>query len=114
MGAFSYCLSLLFVRLTSLQKICVSAVEPELFPACVAAGAEMIELGNFDSFYDQGITFSAEDVLEMTRQTRSLLPTTVLSVTVPHTLDLDEQASKMYPCADTFLSGPRGGSRFTE
>ncbi|CAM9416517.1 unnamed protein product [Ectocarpus sp. 6 AP-2014] len=71
--------------------VCVSAVDPELFPACVDAGAEMVELGNFDCFYDQGLTFSAEDVLEMTRKTRALLPTTPLSVTVPHTLDLDEQ-----------------------
>lgn len=73
------------------QQVCVSAVDPELFPACVAAGAEMVELGNFDSFYDQGLTFSAEDVLDMTRKTRSLLPTVPLSVTVPHTLDLNEQ-----------------------
>ncbi|CAM9858065.1 unnamed protein product [Ectocarpus sp. 12 AP-2014] len=51
----------------------------------------MVELGNFDCFYDQGLTFSAEDVLEMTRKTRALLPTTPLSVTVPHTLDLDDQ-----------------------
>lgn len=71
--------------------MCVSAVEPELFPACVAAGAEMVELGNFDAFYEQGIKFSAEDVIEMTRKTRSLLPTIPLSVTVPHTLDLDDQ-----------------------
>lgn len=34
-------------------QVCVSAVDPELFPACVAAGAEMVELGNFDCFYDQ-------------------------------------------------------------
>lgn len=55
----------------------------------------MVELGNFDSFYDQGLTFSAEDVLEMTRKTRSLLPTVPLSVTVPHTLDLNEQVKNM-------------------
>ncbi|CAM9143010.1 unnamed protein product [Pylaiella littoralis] len=74
--------------------VCVSAVDPELFPACVEAGAEMVELGNFDCFYDQqGLTFSADDVLEMTRKTRELLPTIPLSVTVPHTLDLDEQVN---------------------
>ena len=74
-----------------MEKVCVSAVDPNLFPACVDAGAEMVELGNFDSFYDQGLKFSAEDVLEMTRKTKSLLPSVPLSVTVPHTLDLDEQ-----------------------
>ena len=30
--------------------ICVSAVDPELFPAAVAAGAAMVEIGNYDSF----------------------------------------------------------------
>ena len=71
--------------------ICVSAVEPALFVAAVAAGADMVEIGNFDSFYPQGIVFGAEEVLELTRQTRALLPQVVLSVTVPHVLPLDQQ-----------------------
>ena len=71
--------------------ICVSAVDPELFPAAVAAGAEMVEIGNFDSFYPQGIVFGAAEVLELTRRTRALLPEVVLSVTVPHVLPLDQQ-----------------------
>ena len=71
--------------------ICVSAVDPELFPAAVAAGADMVEIGNFDSFYPQGIVFGAEEVLELTRRTRALLPQVILSVTVPHVLPLDQQ-----------------------
>ena len=71
--------------------ICVSAVEPELFVAAVAAGADLVEIGNFDSFYPQGIVFGAEEVLELTRRTRALLPQVVLSVTVPHVLPLDQQ-----------------------
>ena len=71
--------------------VCVSAVEPELFVAAVAAGAAMVEIGNFDSFYPQGIVFGAEQVLELTRRTRALLPQVVLSVTVPHVLPLDQQ-----------------------
>jgi hypothetical protein len=71
--------------------VCVSAVEPELFVAAVAAGADMVEIGNFDSFYPQGIVFGAEEVLELTRRTRALLPQVVLSVTVPHVLPLDQQ-----------------------
>lgn len=77
-------------ELTSLP-LCVSAVEPQKFVTAVAAGADLIEIGNFDSFYAQGRTFGAAEVLDLTQQTRSLLPQITLSVTVPHTLDLDQQ-----------------------
>ena len=76
---------------TSGLPICVSAVEPELFPAAVAAGAAMVEIGNYDAFYPQGRIFDAAEVLELTRRTRELLPEVVLSVTVPHVLPLDQQ-----------------------
>ncbi len=53
--------------------------------------ADLIEIGNFDSFYAQGRIFEAAEVLALTRQTRDLLPEITLSVTVPHLLPLDEQ-----------------------
>ena len=56
-------------QLTNLP-ICVSAVEPEQFVRAVAAGANLIEIGNFDSFYAQGRRFEAAEVLELTHQTR--------------------------------------------
>ncbi|GBG62633.1 hypothetical protein CBR_g31268 [Chara braunii] len=71
--------------------VCVSSVDPDSFIAAVDAGAHMIEIGNYDSFYKEGRTFSAAEVLELTCRTRQLLPRIVLSVTVPHTLPLDEQ-----------------------
>ncbi|MEM8611113.1 MAG: DUF561 domain-containing protein [Cyanobacteria bacterium P01_H01_bin.105] len=71
--------------------ICISAIDPKAFLAPVAAGAALIEIGNFDVFYAQGLMFSANDVLNLTQQTRELLPNITLSVTVPHTLPLDEQ-----------------------
>ena len=71
--------------------ICVSAVEAEKFVAPVAAGADLIEIGNFDAFYAQGIRFEADEVLALTQKTRELLPEITLSVTVPHILALDEQ-----------------------
>lgn len=77
-------------QITSLP-ICVSAVDPQLFPLVVEAGADLIEIGNFDCFYAQGRRFSAPEVLALTRQTRTLLPQITLSVTVPHILALDEQ-----------------------
>ena len=71
--------------------VCVSAVEPEKFLPVVAAGADLIEIGNFDSFYAQGRKFEAAEVLALTEQTRALLPDICLSVTVPHILSLDKQ-----------------------
>lgn len=72
--------------------ICVSAIKPTLFVEAVKAGADLIEIGNFDAFYAQGRRFKAEEVLALTKETRSLLPEITLSVTVPHILPLDEQA----------------------
>lgn len=73
--------------------ICVSAVDPAAFLAPVAAGADLIEIGNFDAFYAQGRRFEAPEVLDLTRRTRALLPEITLSVTVPHILALDEQVA---------------------
>ncbi|MBW3042899.1 DUF561 domain-containing protein [Prochlorococcus marinus] len=72
--------------------VCVSSVEPKLFPEAVKAGASIIEIGNFDSFYPDGRFFSAEEVLSLAVESRRLLPEVVLSVTVPHVLPLDSQA----------------------
>ena len=77
-------------ELTSLPR-CVSAVEPDRFVKAVASGADLIEIGSFDSFYAQNRRFEAEEVLLLTHQTRSLLPDITLSVTVPHILELDQQ-----------------------
>ena len=68
-------------------------MDPNKFVSAVEAGADMIEIGNYDAFYEEGIIFQMEDIIEMTKKTRALLPNIVLSVTVPHTLKLHEQVS---------------------
>ena len=81
--------------------ICVSSVEPQLFIEAVEAGASMVEIGNFDSFYPKGRFFDAAEVLELTALSRSLLPNIPLSVTVPHFLPLDEQAKLALELVDS-------------
>ncbi|OAB63074.1 hypothetical protein AY599_24995 [Leptolyngbya valderiana BDU 20041] len=71
--------------------VCVSAVEPEKFVPAVEAGADLLEIGNYDAFYALGRRFEAPEVLQLTRETRALFPEITLSVTVPHILALDEQ-----------------------
>ncbi|KAL2467384.1 Uncharacterized protein Adt_43235 [Abeliophyllum distichum] len=80
----------LAITLTSLP-VCVSSVDPSAFPDAVEAGALMVEIGNYDSFYEMGLTFSPEKVLNLTRETKRILPSVPLSVTVPHTLSLPDQ-----------------------
>ncbi|XP_050233951.1 uncharacterized protein ycf23-like [Mercurialis annua] len=80
----------LAISLTSLP-VCVSSVDPAAFVAAVEAGALMVEIGNYDSFYDSGIVFSPEQILSLTKETRRILPSVTLSVTVPHTLSLPDQ-----------------------
>jgi len=71
--------------------ICVSSVEPKSFIDSVKAGASLIEIGNYDSFYEKGITFSEEKVINLTKETKDILPNIPLSVTVPHTMPIDKQ-----------------------
>ncbi|KAJ6377404.1 hypothetical protein OIU76_026388 [Salix suchowensis] len=80
----------LAVSLTSLP-VCVSSVEPTEFLAAVEAGAQMVEIGNYDSYYDQGVVFSPDQILNLTKETKRILPSVTLSVTVPHTLSLPDQ-----------------------
>jgi len=80
------------VRSVCTLPICVSSVTPADFVAAIEAGADMVEIGNYDSFYEQGRTFTAADVVAMTVETRKILGQDIpLSVTIPHTLPLDEQ-----------------------
>ena len=44
------------IKISSLP-ICVSSIEPKSFINSVKAGASLIEIGNYDSFYEKGITF---------------------------------------------------------
>ncbi|KAJ8762072.1 hypothetical protein K2173_006736 [Erythroxylum novogranatense] len=80
----------LAISLTSLP-VCVSSVDPAAFPAAVEAGAMMVEIGNYDSFYDAGIVFSMEQIINLTKETKRIIPFVTLSVTVPHTLSLHDQ-----------------------
>lgn len=80
----------LAIGLTSLP-VCVSSVDPAAFPAAVEAGAMMVEIGNYDSFYERGVIFSPEQILNLTKETKRILPSVTLSVTVPHTLSLPDQ-----------------------
>jgi len=63
----------------------VSSISPEELAHAVRLGADAIELGNFDVLYKTGIRMGAEEVLELTKETLSLINAseTFFSVTIP-------------------------------
>jgi hypothetical protein len=69
----------------------VSSVVPERFVDCVEAGADMLEIGNFDACYEEGLEFNSLDVIDLVTRTQELCPNVPLSVTIPHKLSLEEQ-----------------------
>ena len=75
--------------------IFVSSVKPEELANAVELGADAIELGNFDALYAKGQSFSAEEVLNLTKQTLSLInkEDVFFCVTIPGSIDINEQIS---------------------
>nr|QCI04768.1 hypothetical protein [Bornetia secundiflora] len=71
--------------------ICVSSINPIELYNCVLAGADIVELGNFDVFYDKEIKFSAKNILDLAIETRHLIPFKDICVTIPYHLSLYEQ-----------------------
>lgn len=70
----------------------VSSVKPEELKMAYEAGADALEIGNFDAMYADGLRISAEEVLEITRKTIELVGNDAfLSVTVPGHIDISEQ-----------------------
>ena len=69
----------------------VSSVDPEELAHAVALGADAVELGNFDALYKKGISFSAEQVLNLAKRTKELVEGTFFCVTIPGELEIAEQ-----------------------
>jgi thiazole synthase ThiGH ThiG subunit len=71
----------------------VSSVVPQELARAVELGADAVELGNYDALYKKGMSFSAAEVLELARETKSLVGDTFMCVTIPGELSVNEQIS---------------------
>lgn len=83
-------------QLTNLP-IFVSSIIPEELAQAVRYGADAIELGNFDALYKKGLRMGGKEVLELARETMSLISDfqtgadTFFCVTVPGHISVAEQ-----------------------
>lgn len=71
----------------------VSSIVPEELIRAIDLGADAIELGNFDVLYRKGASFTAADVLRLTKETMALMGDreTFFSVTIPGEIAITEQ-----------------------
>lgn len=80
------------VKARTSLTVFVSSTEPEQLIAAAKAGADVLELGNFDAMYREGITPTAEQILNWTRQVKAAVGDSIpLCITVCGRLPLAEQ-----------------------
>lgn len=86
--------------------ICVSSIEPRDLYNCLLSGADILEIGNYDAFYDRGIIFSAFQIIYLVNEIKSFLADKLLCVTIPHTLLLQDKiflAQTLYEAGVTMI-----------
>lgn len=79
------------VKSISSIPICVSSINMHELIACSIAGADILEIGNFDIFYAKGLSFSKEQIFHLAKDLRGKLPEACICVTIPHQLSLNDQ-----------------------
>nr|ARW68255.1 hypothetical protein [Chondria sp. (in: red algae)] len=71
--------------------ICASSISPIELYNCVIAGADLVEIGNFDFCYRQGIYLTSLEILSLVKEVRSLVGNVDICVTIPYYMSFYEQ-----------------------
>lgn len=79
------------VKSITFLPICVSSIDPLQLYNCVLAGADLVEIGNFDSLYEKNLNFSSIQVIQLAQYTRLLIRNKDIAVTIPNKLSLHDQ-----------------------
>nr|YP_010619041.1 hypothetical protein PNW47_pgp141 [Pterosiphonia complanata]WAX03054.1 hypothetical protein [Pterosiphonia complanata] len=80
-----------FLKSFSSLPLCVSSIDPIDIYNCILAGADLIEVGNYDSFYDKGIYMTSSQLIELIKEIKYLVGNIDICVTIPYHLNLNEQ-----------------------
>nr|YP_009402793.1 hypothetical protein [Compsopogon caeruleus]ARX96142.1 hypothetical protein [Compsopogon caeruleus] len=71
--------------------LCISSIIPDQIYKCVDIGIEIVEIGNFDAYYNKGMIFNVKDIKNLSRTIRRRLPNIHLCVTLPYIISIKEQ-----------------------
>lgn len=80
-----------FLKSFSTLPICVSSIDPIDIYNCVVAGADMIELGNYDFLYRRRLYLGRDEILHLVKEVKHLSQDRFFCVTIPYYLNIDEQ-----------------------
>jgi 3-keto-L-gulonate-6-phosphate decarboxylase len=72
-------------------NLCVSSIDINKLKNADLLGVAMIELGNYEALHDQGIFYSAQEVLQMAKEIMAFNPKALVSITVPGHLEVKDQ-----------------------
>nr|ARW69276.1 hypothetical protein [Polysiphonia sp.] len=75
----------------STLPICISSINPLDIYNCLSSGADLVEVGNYDAFYNQNIFFNTVDILNLTKEIKLIIDNKDICVTIPYYLNLDQQ-----------------------
>lgn len=78
---------------TTTLPIFVSSIVPQDLAMAVNAGADAIEIGNFDALYKKGMRMSAAEILDIVKETMAMIDGSdvFVCVTVPGHISISEQ-----------------------
>lgn len=80
------------IRSTVQLPLFVSSVEPEKLISAQKLGADVLEVGNYESFYKIGKLFSSKEILQIINTlSRDISADVLLCCTIPATLEIENQ-----------------------
>lgn len=79
------------VKQKSTIPVCVSGLNFQSMYESVKAGADMLEIGNYDSLYAAGKVWKTEAILKLADELKQKMPDKFLTVTIPYILDAQKQ-----------------------
>nr|AIA61124.1 hypothetical protein [Cyanidiaceae sp. MX-AZ01] len=79
------------VKTHSQIPVCVSGLNFQSMYESIKAGADMLEIGNYDALYAAGQTWSSESIVSLAVKLKQRMPERILTVTIPYVLDVQKQ-----------------------
>nr|YP_010851178.1 hypothetical protein Ycf23 [Aphanocladia delicatula]WGH14147.1 hypothetical protein Ycf23 [Aphanocladia delicatula] len=80
-----------FLKSFSSLPLCISSIDPIDIYNCISAGADLVEIGNYDIFYNNGIYINSCQLIQLVKEIKYLIGSIDICVTIPYHLNLSEQ-----------------------